>query len=80
MLSEALDKIVITDNWQIFSKNVFQHFIHHKKILKVSNFQFEIICRSRVSNKNILLWYIAKPLPYGRLNVLKLHPCLLTIL
>ena len=31
MLSEALDKTVITDNWQIFLKKLLQHFIHHKK-------------------------------------------------
>ena len=43
MLSEALDKTVITDNWQIFLKKLFQHFIHHKKILKVTKFQFKII-------------------------------------
>ena len=42
MSSEALDKTVITDNWQIFSKKLFQHFIHHKKILKVTKFQFKI--------------------------------------
>ena len=30
MSSEALDKNVITDNWHIFSKKLFQHFIHHK--------------------------------------------------
>ena len=58
MSSEALDKTVITDNWQIFSKKLFQHFIHHKKILKVTKFQFKIICRSRVLHKNIPLWYI----------------------
>ena len=31
MSSEALDKTVITDNWHIFLKKLFQHFIHHKK-------------------------------------------------
>ena len=62
MSSEALDKTVITDNWQIFSKKLFRHFIHHKKILKVTKFQFKIICRSRVLDKNIPLWYIV-PLP-----------------
>ena len=36
MSSEALDKTVITDNWQIFSKIFFQHFIHHKNILKIT--------------------------------------------
>ena len=61
MSSEALDKTVITDNWQIFSKKIFQHFIHHKKSLKVTKFQFKIICRSRVLNKNIPLWYIVFP-------------------
>ena len=34
MSSEALDKTVITDNWQIFSKKLFQHFIHRKKNIK----------------------------------------------
>ena len=63
MLSEALDKTVITDNWQIFSKNLFQHFVHHKKILKVTKFQLKIICRSRVLDKNIPLWYIVPPPP-----------------
>ena len=61
MSSEALDKTVITDNWQIFSKKLFQHFIYHKKILKVTKFQFKIICRSRVLDKNIPLWYIVPP-------------------
>ena len=64
MSSEALDKTVITDNWQIFSKKLFRHFIHHKKILKVTKFQFKIICRSRVFNKNIPLWYIVHPPPH----------------
>ena len=32
MLSEALDKTVITDNWQIFLKKLFQRFIHHNEI------------------------------------------------
>ena len=63
MSSEALDKTVITDNWQIFSKKLFRHFIHHKKILKVTKFQFKIICRSRVLDKNIPLWYIVAPSP-----------------
>ena len=73
MSSEALDKTVITDNWQIFLKKLFQHFIHHKKILKVTKFQFKIICRSRVLNKNIPLWYIVPPPPgANRVNHLKL--------
>ena len=73
MLSEALDKTVIMDNWQIFLKKLFQHFIHHKKILKVTKFQFKIICRSRVLNKNIPLWYIVHPLVLiGLLKVFKL--------
>ena len=55
MSSEALEKTVITDNWQIFSKKLFQQFIHHKKILKVTKFQFKIICRSMVLDKNIPL-------------------------
>ena len=58
MSSEALDKTVITDNWKVFSKKLFQHFIHHKKIFKVKKFQFKIICRSRILDKNIPLWYI----------------------
>ena len=62
MSSEALDKTVITDNWQIFSKKLFRHFIHHKKILKVTKFQFKIICRSRVLDKNIPVVHCT-PLP-----------------
>ena len=58
MSSEALDKTVIMDNWQIFSKKLLQHVIHHKKILKVTKFQFKIICRSTVLDKIIPLWYI----------------------
>ena len=58
MSSEALDKTVNTDKWQIFSKNFFVHFIHRKTILKVTKFQFKIICRSRVLYKNIPLWHI----------------------
>ena len=69
MSSEALDKTVITDNWQIFSKKLFQHFIHHKKILKVTKFQFKIICRSRVLDKNIPLWYIAPPIFFFLFNL-----------
>ena len=61
MLSEALDQTVIADNLQIFWKKNFQHYIHHKKILKVTKFQFKIICRSRVLEKNIPLWYILPP-------------------
>ena len=61
MSSEALDKTVITDNWQIFSKKLFQHFIHHKKILKVTKFQCKTICRSRVLNKNIPLGTLHHP-------------------
>ena len=65
MSSEALDKTVIMDNWQIFSKKLFQHFIHHKKILKVTKFQFKkIICRSRVFDKNIPLWHTVPPSPH----------------
>ena len=63
MLSEALHKTVIMGNWQIFSKKFFQLFIHHKKILKVTQLQFKIICRSRVLEKNIPLWYIIIPPP-----------------
>ena len=64
MSSEALDKTVNTDKWQIFSKNFFVHFIHRKTILKVTKFQFKIICRSRVLYKNIPVahWY-PSPLP-----------------
>ena len=40
MLSEALDKTAITNNWKIFSKKLFQRFIYHKKILKATKFQF----------------------------------------
>ena len=63
MSSEVLDKTVITGNWQIFPKKLIQHFIHHKKILKVTKFQFKIICRSRVLNKNLPLWYTVPPSP-----------------
>ena len=61
MLSEALDKTGIMDNWQIFLKHFFQDFIHHKKILKVTKFQFKIICLSSVLDKNIPLRYIVPP-------------------
>ena len=47
MSSEALDKTVLKDNWQII-----HHFIHHKKILKVTKFQFQIIYHSRFLDKN----------------------------
>ena len=75
MSSEALDKTVITDNWQIFSIKLFQHFIHHKKILKVTKFQFKIICRSRVLDRNIPLWYIV-PHPPVLIGLM----CILTLL
>ena len=78
MLLEAPHKTAITDNWQFFSKKLFQHFIHHKKILKVTKFNFKIICRSRVLDKNIPLWYIVPPLPpprpgANRVNLLKIY-------
>ena len=63
MSSEALDKTVITDNWQFFSKKLFQNFFHHKKIIKATKLQFKIICCPRVVNKNMPLWYIVTPLP-----------------
>ena len=50
MSSEALDKTVITFG-KFFRKKLFQHFIHHKKILKVTKFQFKIICCSGVSSQ-----------------------------
>ena len=55
MSSEALGKTVIKGDWQSFSKKLLQHFIHHKKALKVTKF------RSRVLDKNIPLWYIVPP-------------------
>ena len=46
-------------------KKLFQHFIHHKKILKVTKFQSKIIYHSRVPDKNVplSLWYIVPPPP-----------------
>ena len=70
MYSEALDKTVITDNWQIFLEKLFQHFIHRKKILKFTKFQFNIICRSRAFDKNIPLWYILPPPGASRVKTL----------
>ena len=64
-MSEALDKTVITDNWKFFLKKLFQHFTHHEKILKVTKFQFKIICRSKVLDTNIPLWYIEPPPPHS---------------
>ena len=73
MSSEALNKTFITDNWQIFSKKMFQSFIQHKKILKVTKFKFKIICCSRVLDKNIPLWYIVTlhhpPSPLGLISL-----------
>ena len=62
MLSEALEKTFITNNWQFFSKKLYKHFINHIKILKVTKFQFKIVCRSKVIDKSIPLWYNV-PLP-----------------
>ena len=46
MSSEALDKTIITDSSQIFSKQLFQHFIHHKnfnlKLFAVQEFLTKI--------------------------------------
>ena len=42
MLSEALDKF--------FRKNFFSTLFTKKKKLKVTKFQFKIICRTRVKN------------------------------
>ena len=47
MSSGAFDKTVFTGNWQFFLKKLFQHFIHHKKTLKVTKFQFKIISRQK---------------------------------
>ena len=48
-----------------------QHFIHQRKISKVTKFQFKIISRSRVLHKNIPLWYIVPPSPgANRLNTI----------
>ena len=63
MSLETLEKTVITDNWQFFSKKLFQNFFHHKKILKATKLQIKIICRPRVVDKNMPLWYIVTPLP-----------------
>ena len=63
MSSEALEKTVMTDNWQFFPKKLFQNFFHHKKILKATKLQFKIVCRPRVVDKNMPLWYIVTPLP-----------------
>ena len=62
MSSEALEKTFIKNNWQTFSKKPYQHFINHKKILKVTKFQFKIVCRSKVLDKSIPLLYNV-PLP-----------------
>ena len=63
MSSEALDKTVITFG-KFFRKKLFQHFIHHKKILKVTKFQFKIsVVQELVLNKNIPLRYIVLPSP-----------------
>ena len=72
MSSEALDKTVITENWQIFSEKPFQHFIHHIKISKVTKFQFKIVCRSRVLDKNIPLRYTVPSPPRC---LLELYEC-----
>ena len=69
MLSETLDKTANMNNWQIFSKKLFQHFIYHKKNIKITKFKFKIICRSRVLDKNIPLWYIVPPLPTPRVLI-----------
>ena len=64
MLSESPDKTIITEDWQIFLEKSFQHFIHHKKILKVTKtFLFKIICHARVLDKNIPLWYTVQSPP-----------------
>ena len=68
-MSEALDKTVITDNWKFFLKKLFQHFTHHEKILKVTKFQFKIICRSKFLEKNIPLWYIVPYPPPPQLTL-----------
>ena len=52
---------------------MFQSFIQHKKILKVTKFKFKIICCSRVLDKNIPLWYIVTlhhpPSPLGLISL-----------
>ena len=58
--TKGIRRNVARGSWQIFSKKLFQHFIHKKKKkLKVTKFKFKIICRTRV--KNIPLWYSVRP-------------------
>ena len=42
---------------KFFRKNFFSTLFTVKKILKVTKFQFKIICCPRVLDKNIPLWY-----------------------
>ena len=63
MSSELLHKTVITDNWQIFSNKLFQHFIHHKNILKITqklNLKSFVV---QVFSTKIYPWYTAPPPP-----------------
>ena len=63
MSSEALGKTVITGNWQIFSKKLFQHFIHHNKISKVTKFQFKIFAVEEFSIKIYPCGTLSPPSP-----------------
>ena len=74
MSSEALEKTFITNNWQIFSKKLYQHFINHKKILKVTKFQFKIVCRSKVIDKSTM--YPSPNPPTPGANRVKIHDAL----
>ena len=51
MSSDALGKTVITDNWQIFSRKLFQHLIHHKKYGKSQNFNLKPFAVQEFSTK-----------------------------
>ena len=66
-----LTKLSLRTIGKFFRKNFFQHFIYHKKILKVTKCQFNFICHSRVLDKNIPLWYNVSPLQ-PRVNRVKL--------
>ena len=53
--SEALEKTVITENWQVFLKKLCQYFIHHTKILKVTFFSLKPFAVQEFSTKMLII-------------------------
>ena len=69
--AKGIRKNVVRGSWQNCHygqlANFFEKFFSalYSPLLKVTKIQFKIICRIRVLEKNIPLWYIVPPSPHG---------------